>query len=99
MWPEAVDVAKTHKSYVLVAVWAYGLPLVEAGKLHVKMVATCLKQPNAISVYVSGTVFQPKFYIKVVFMMEDDEDILPVLVWMYLGLSRAKRGIPCTCVG
>ena len=42
MWPKAVEVTKTHKAHVLVAVLAHGLTPVEAGKLHVKVIATCL---------------------------------------------------------
>lgn len=92
MWPKAVEVTKTHKAHVLVAVLAHGLPPVEAGKLHVKVIATCLKQPNAIGVYVSGTVFQPEFYIEVANMMKEDEENLPVLTWVYLGLYRSEEG-------
>lgn len=92
MWPKAVEVTKTHKAHVLVAVLAHGLTPVEAGKLHVKVIATCLKQPNAIGVYVSGTVFQPEFYIEVANMMKEDEENLPVLTWVYLGLYRNEEG-------
>ena len=69
MWPEAVEITKTHKAHLLVAVLPRELTPVEAGKLYVKVVAACLKQPNAIGVYTSGTVFQPEFYIEVADMM------------------------------
>ena len=39
-------------------------------------VATCLKQPNAIGVYVSGTVFQPDFYIEIADEMKKDDNFL-----------------------
>ena len=77
---------------MLVAVLAHGLTPVEAGKLHVKVIATCLRQPNAIGVYVSGTVFQPEFYIEVANMMKEDEENLPVLAWVYFGLYQSEEG-------
>ena len=92
MWPEAVEVTKTHKAHVLVAVLAHGLSPVEAGKLHVKVIATCLKQSNTIGVYVSGTVFRPEFYIEVANMMKSDEDALPMLDWVYFGLYQSEEG-------
>jgi len=56
------------------------------------VIATCLKQPNAIGVYVSGTVFQPEFYIEVANMMKEDEENLPVLAWVYFGLYQSEEG-------
>lgn len=92
MWPEAVEITKTHKAHLLVAVLPRELPPVEAGKLYVKVVAACLKQPNAIGVYTSGTVFQPEFYIEVADMMREDEEALPVLDWVYVGLYQNEEG-------
>ena len=92
MWSEAVEVTKTHKAHLLVAVLPRELPPVEAGKLYVKVVSACLKQPNAIGVYTSGTVFQPEFYIEVASMMREDEEALPVLDWVYMGLYRNEEG-------
>lgn len=92
MWQDAVEVTKTHQAHILVAVLPHGLTPVEAGKLYVKVVSTCLRQPNAIGVYTSGTVFQPEFYIEVAEMMKDDEEALPVLDWIYLGLYRNDSG-------
>lgn len=92
MWQDAVEVTKTHQAHILVAVLPHGLTPVEAGKLYVKVVSACLRQPNAIGVYTSGTVFQPEFYIEVAEMMKDDEEALPVLDWIYLGLYRNDSG-------
>ena len=57
-----------------------------------KVIATCLKQPHVIGVYVSGTVFQPEFYIEVADMMKGDENALPVLDWVYFGLYQSEEG-------
>lgn len=92
MWQDAVEVTKTHQAHILVAVLPHGLTPVEAGKLYVKVVSACLRQPNAVGVYTSGTVFQPEFYIEVAEMMKDDEEALPVLDWIYLGLYRNDSG-------
>ncbi|WP_288632962.1 DUF4261 domain-containing protein [Butyricimonas virosa] len=92
LWSEAVEKTKTHKAHVLVAVLARDLSPVEAGKLFVKVVATCLKQSNAIGVYVSGTVFQPDFYVKVADRMKNNDHVLPVLNWIYFGIYKDKSG-------
>lgn len=92
MWQDAVEVTKTHQAHILVAVLPHGLTPIEAGKLYVKVVSACLRQPNAIGVYTSGTVFQPEFYIEVAEIMKDDEEALPILDWIYLGLYRNDSG-------
>lgn len=92
LWPEAVEVTKTHKAHLLVAVLAYNLSPVEAEKLFVKVVATCLKQPNAIGVYVSGTVFQPDFYIEIADEMKKDDNFLPVINLIYFGVYKDESG-------
>ena len=56
-------------------------------KLFTKIVATCLKQDNAIAVYTDGVVFQPEFYKTVAAMLH--EDGLPVLDWVWFGSYHA----------
>lgn len=91
MWPDAAAVVKTHEAHVLVAVMPGEQSMIDAGKLFVKVAASCLKADNAIAVYTSGTVFQPEFYIEVAELMED-EDALPILDWIYFGLYRGEKG-------
>lgn len=91
MWPQAVEVTKTHEAHLMVAVMGRALPPLEAGKLYVKLCAACLKQPGALGVYTSGTVFQPEFYLEAAEMLRDGG--LPILNLVFLGLYRSEGGM------
>ena len=90
LWPEAVEVTKTHVAQLCVAVLSRNVSIVEAGELFVKGASSCLKLANAIGFYASGTVFEPKFYIEASTVMK--EDTLPMLNWIYFGFTRGKQG-------
>ncbi len=92
MWPEAVEVTKTHQAHLIVAVIGGKQSLVQAGKAFTKLCAACSKQPGALGVYTSGTVFQPEFYQEVADWMKEDPDALPLLDWVYIGLYRSDKG-------
>ena len=87
MWPGAVDAAKAHKAHILVAITGGDDDIMAKAKLFTKIVATCLKQDNAIAVYTDGVVFQPEFYKTVAAMLH--EDGLPVLDWVWFGPYHA----------
>ncbi|MCL2874478.1 MAG: DUF4261 domain-containing protein [Defluviitaleaceae bacterium] len=62
-WPNAVEVAESHKAHVLIIVMPLGeQSLLEVATLQTKLCVTCLKQPNAIAINAAGTVFDPDFY-------------------------------------
>lgn len=86
MWKGAVEAAQNHKAHILISVLGKDAGLLERGKLFTKAVASCLKQQNAIAVYTDGTVFQPQFYTEVASFMQQDEDALPVLDWIWFGI-------------
>lgn len=90
MWPEAVETAKTHVAHLMVAVLPRDGQLIDAGQLLVKLCSACLKQKNAIGVYVSGTVVEPGFYREAASVMQDGE--LPYLNWIYFGMVRTEKG-------
>ena len=90
LWPEAVEVTKTHVAQLCVAVLSRNVSIVEAGELFVKGASSCLKLANAIGFYASGTVFEPKFCIEASTVMK--EDTLPILNWIYFGFTRGKQG-------
>lgn len=95
MWPEAVDVVKGHQAHILIVVLGKDKDLLERGKLFTKAVSSCLKQENALAVYTSTNVFQPEFYIDIASMMKEDEDMLPILNWVWFGIhiSDGQTGI------
>lgn len=90
MWREAVKAAKEHKAHILTAVLG-DAPLLEKGKLFVKLMANGCRQKNATGVYTSGTVFEPQLYENMAGMMKEGE--LPVLNWIWFGLYRREKGM------
>jgi len=88
MWEEAVAETKTHVAYIAVVVLDCGQPAIEAAKFCTKITACCLKLENAVGVYTSGTVFQPKFFIDVADLMKEDK--LPILNWVYFGIYSSN---------
>lgn len=90
LWPQAVETVKGHKAQILTAVVGKDDGPVELGTLYTKILAACLKQPNALGAYTSGTVFPPDFYLAVADAMRGGE--LPILAWIYFGLYRTSKG-------
>lgn len=90
LWPEAVEVTKTHVAHLMVAVMPRENNALDAGTLLVKLCDTCLKDPSVIGVYTSGTVFQPAFYQDAAEVMKSGE--LPYLNWVYFGLRQSDEG-------
>lgn len=91
MWDGAVEAAQSHKAHILVSVLGKDSDLLESGKLFTKAVSSCLKQKNAIAVYTDGVVFQPQFYMEVASFMQQDEDALPILDWIWFGVYRTNE--------
>lgn len=96
LWKDAVEVTKAHQAHIMAAVIG-NAPLIERGKLFVKLLASCCKQPNACGVYTSGTVFEPRFYMEFANMMK--EDLLPIYNWIWFGLYRSEKGVNCYTYG
>lgn len=96
LWKDAVKVTKAHQAHIMAAVLG-NAPLIERGKLFVKLLASCCKQPNACGVYTSGTVFEPRFYVEFANMMK--EDLLPIYNWIWFGLYRSEKGVNCYTYG
>ena len=91
MWEEAVEVTKTHKAHIVVAILGDEEDLISRGLLYTKIMATCCKQKKAIGVFTSGVVFEPSYYMKSAEMIRDGE--LPIFTWVWFGLYRSKNGL------
>ena len=50
LWPEAVEITKTHQAHLMVVVLGQEEDLLERGKLYVKLLASCCRQKNALGV-------------------------------------------------
>ena len=91
MWEEAVEVTKTHKAHIVVAILGDEEDLISSGLLYTKIMATCCKQENAIGVFTCGVVFEPSYYMQSAEMIRDGE--LPIFTWVWFGLYRSKNGL------
>lgn len=91
MWKDAVEVTKSHKAHLMVSVLGKDANLLERGKLFTKVVSSCLKQERAIAVYTDGTVFYPQFYCDVASVMQQDDEALPILDWVWFGVYRTEE--------
>lgn len=91
MWPRAVEAAKAHKAHIMVAVPGGEENILEHGKLYTKLLSACCRQKNAIGIYASGVVFEPRFYEGFADMIKEDE--LPIFNWIWFGLYTSDNGI------
>jgi len=92
LWPEAAEVTRTHVAQLILAVLKRSASPLDSGKVYAKLAASCLKLPNAVGLYSSGTVFQPEFYIDMAETMKT-EDLFPLLNLVYFGLVGTETGI------
>ncbi|RCX18652.1 uncharacterized protein DUF4261 [Fontibacillus phaseoli] len=92
LWPEGADVVKTHVAQIILAVFTRtGSPL-DSGKMYVKLAASCLKLPNAVGLYSSGTVFEPEMFLRMAEIIKSDDDF-PLLNLVHFGLVRTESGL------
>lgn len=92
MWPEAAQVTQTHVAQIMLAVFPRTVSALDSGRMYTKLAASCLKLPNAIGLYSSGTVFQPEFFVDMAEVMKTD-DLFPLLNLVYFGLVRTEAGV------
>lgn len=98
LWPQAVQVTETHVAQLIVAVFKREASQLDAAAVYTKLVSSCLKLPNAIGIYTSGTVFQPEFFQEVTENMKQ-HDQFPLLNVIYFGLLRTENGISGYTIG
>ncbi|MCM1100179.1 MAG: DUF4261 domain-containing protein [Clostridium sp.] len=96
-WKEAVEVTKTHKAQITVAILGAHEDVKKDGELFVKVTATLCRQTNAIAVYANGVVYQPQFYFAMKEFMEQGLYPLPGLLW--LGIMRSEGGFHVYTIG
>lgn len=97
MWKEAVDVVKTHKAQLIVAVLGGNDDLLAKGKVFVKLAATAMLQQNAIAFYSEGAVYSPNMYRDFAEPLKDDE--LPLLNLVWIGIFGNENEIGCYTYG
>lgn len=93
LWREAEEVTKTHVAQIIIAVIdSSGGSRLEAGRFYTKLAASCLKLPNAVGIYTSGTVMQPEFFIPLAEELKTEE-IFPLLNLVHFGLVWSETGL------
>lgn len=97
MWAEAVEITKTHKAHIVVAIVGEGNDIKEKGLIYTEIMAACSKQENAIGVFTSGVVFEPSYYIASAQMIK--EEALPIFNWIWFGLYKAEKGFSAYTYG
>ena len=97
MWKDAVEVTKTHKAHLMVAVLGTGMGTpMEKGILYTKALTTMCRQANTIGVYANEVVYEPKFFIAASEMLQSGN--LPLLNLVWFGLARSEKGVSAyTC--
>ena len=91
MWEEAVEVTKTHKAHIVVAILGDEEDVIVMGLLYTKIMATCCKQEKSIGVFTSGVVFEPSYFMNAAEMIRDE--VLPIFTWVWFGLYRTENGL------
>ena len=76
---------------MMVAVIGKEVDTLELGKLYVKTLSACCRQPYATGIYASGVVFEPRFYEGFADRMK--ENTLPIFNWVWFGLYRSGSGL------
>ncbi len=97
MWPEAVEVTKTHQAHIFVCILGNEGNLVDKGTLFVKLMDTACCQENVIGVFTSGVVFEPNFYRDVASGIK--EGVFPILDLIWFGLYGGPKGISAYTYG
>lgn len=90
-WKEAVEVAKSHRAHLVVAVLSQDKPMMEAGTLLVKLGAACLKQQHAIAINTAGTVMEPNVY-KEYAKDAIADGMFPILDLIFFGIYSNDNG-------
>jgi hypothetical protein len=98
LWKDAVEVTKTHVAQIILAVMTRSGSPLDAGRLYTKLASSCLKLPNAIGIYSSGTVFQPEIFIAFADIMKTDNSV-PVLNLVHFGLVGTEGGVGGYTIG
>lgn len=91
LWKDAVETSKRHKAHLIVSFMGRDIPVLEAGEIMVKLVASACKQKGVLGVYANGTVYQPEMYLDCAQMAKDGEFPMYNLVWF--GLYNGKNGV------
>ncbi len=95
LWPGGLEAVKTHEAQIILAVFTRSGSPLDSGKMYTKLASSCLKLPNAVGLYSSGTVFQPEVFVEMAEIMRssEEEDFFPLLNLVHFGLVQTEAGL------
>lgn len=94
-WQDAVSVAENHKDHVMVAVLRRDQPLLDAGQLLVKLLASTAKDDHVTGINTLGSVLHPLAYSEMA-EMAIKGDQYPVMNLVFVGLYSRDEGKTCS---
>lgn len=93
LWPKAEETVKAHRAHIIVSVSGEGSDPIKRGKLFVKLLYCCCRQPDVLGIYSGATVFEPQFYTEAAEIMKNGA--LPLLNWIWFGLYKREDKVCC----
>ncbi len=89
-WPEAQEIVNRHQSHLVLAVMDGSMA---AKRLFTKAASCWLKTVGALAVYLGSQtlVLPPEMYIQQALSLQEN-DILPLALWVYIGLYQGEKG-------
>lgn len=89
-WLDAPEIVKHQQAYVRIGVLGTEKNALEASQLFVKLMASAAKQHFVLGIYANSTIYEPSFYYRFAFMME--EDLFPIYNLIWVGVYQGRKG-------
>lgn len=91
MWEDAVSHVKKHQAHIIVSMIAHDISTKEAMLIQSQCIDACLHFDQAIAVYGDEIVWPKHIYTDI---MQDyaKDAILPIFLWVYLGIVTNEDG-------
>lgn len=91
MWEDAVNHVKKHQAHIIVSLIANDITTKEAMLIQSQIIDACLQFDQAIGVYGDEIVWPKHIYIDIMHDYVKD-GILPIFLWVYLGIVTNEDG-------
>ena len=91
MWEDAVSEVKTHQAHIIVSTLGKGLSTIDGLLLQNQLVDACMQLDGAFAVYGDEVVW-PKHIFQDIMKDYLNGKILPIMLWVYLGIVTNDEG-------
>ncbi|MEG2506581.1 MAG: DUF4261 domain-containing protein [Longicatena sp.] len=86
MWEDAVEVAKQHRAYLNFTIRTETKSKIACETLLTKAIFTCLKQKEALGVFVNEVLLQRVYYCDMAALLKDAKN--PIMNWIWFGINQ-----------